>query len=179
MKRSQEQNKILERKLNIASIIVSLVVLALVVMMRRVKIDLGVDFSFLPLLHAILNSCAAICLIFALRAVKSKNFKAHEKWIYAAIGFSVTFLLSYVLYHFTTEETLYCKEGFIRGIYFFFLISHIILAAVILPFILFTFTRAYTEQFERHKRMAKWVFPIWFYVAVTGPIIYFMLAPCY
>ncbi|GAA5220496.1 DUF420 domain-containing protein [Membranihabitans marinus] len=179
MERTLVENKKLEKKLNIASILISAVVLLLVVLMRRVKIDVGVDFSFLPPLHAILNSAAAIALILALSAIKKKNAALHQRYIYWAIGFSVVFLLSYVLYHFTTPETLYCKEGSIRYVYFFLLITHVVLAAFILPFILLTFTRAYTEQFERHKKMARWVFPLWLYVAITGPVVYLMLAPCY
>jgi putative membrane protein len=92
---------------------------------------------------------------------------------------SALFLISYVLYHFTTPETRYGGQGTMRAIYFFFLITHVVLAAVTLPFILLTFTRAYTNQFERHKKMARWVFPLWLYVAVTGPICYLMLRPYY
>jgi putative membrane protein len=92
---------------------------------------------------------------------------------------SALFLLSYVLYHFTTPETRFGGEGVIRYIYFFILITHIILAALTLPFILLTFNRAYTDQFDRHRKMARWVFPLWLYVAVTGPICYLMLKPYY
>ena len=174
-----KENLELAKKLNIAAIIVSIVVLILVGLMRRVKFDVGIDFSMLPPLHAILNTMAAIALGFAFYFIKNKRVEAHRKSIYWAFGFSILFLLSYVLYHFTTEETRYCFEGGIRKVYFFFLITHVILAAVILPFILFTFIRAYTGQIERHRAMAKWVFPLWFYVAITGPIVYLMLSPCY
>ena len=99
--------------------------------------------------------------------------------IYAAFGLSVAFLLCYVVYHFTTPATLYGGEGAIRTVYFFLLITHVVLAAGSFPFILFTFIRAYTNQIDQHKKMARWVFPIWLYVAVTGPICYFMLLPYY
>ncbi|WP_236974981.1 DUF420 domain-containing protein [Membranihabitans maritimus] len=174
-----EKDRKLEKKLNVASILVSIVVLLLVVLMRRVKIDVGIDFSFLPPFHAFLNSVAAIFLMLAFRAIKRRKIELHQKYIYWAIGFSGLFLLSYVVYHFTTPETAFCKYGTIRYIYFFFLITHVFLAAAIFPFILLTFTRAYTNQFQRHKKMARWVFPLWLYVAVTGPLVYFMLAPCY
>ena len=96
-----------------------------------------------------------------------------------AMTCSFIFLTMYIVYHTTTPETKYCGEGNIRYVYFFLLISHVILAAVIFPFILFTFIRGYTFQVEKHKKMAKWVFPFWLYVAVTGPVLYIMLNPCF
>lgn len=169
----------LEKRLNLLAYIVSAVVLFLVVLMRRVKLELGIDFRFLPPFHATLNAITAVILVAALWFIKRKNVQAHRRAIYAAMVCSAVFLLSYVLYHFTTPETRYGGEGWVRYLYFFFLITHVVLAAVILPFILLTFNRAYTGQFERHKKMARWVFPIWLYVAVTGPICYLMLLPYY
>jgi putative membrane protein len=177
------QNKIpdkaLEKKMNIASVVISVAVLSLVVLMRRIKIDIGVDLSFLPMVHAILNSLTAIALVYALIQIKQKNVAAHRAAIYTALTLSATFLLCYVLYHFTTPETKFGGEGTIRSVYFFLLATHIILAAGILPFILLTFTRAFTGQFSRHKKMARWVFPLWLYVAITGPVCYLMLLPYY
>jgi len=172
-------NIALEKRLNIVAYIVSAVVLLLVGAMRRYKIDLGVDFSFLPPVHASLNVLAAVILLFAFYFIKSKQIENHRRAIYAAMVCSALFLVSYVLYHFTTPETRYGGQGLMRTVYFFFLITHVILAAVILPFILLTFNRAFTGQFERHKKMARWVFPLWLYVAVTGPICYLMLKPYY
>ena len=169
----------LEKRLNAISYIVSAAVLLLVGLMRRVKIDLGIDFSFLPPIHASLNALCAVILLVALYYIKNKQVENHRRAIYAAMACSALFLVSYVLYHFTTPETRYGGEGAMRAVYFFFLITHVVLAAVILPFILLTFTRAYTNQFERHKKMARWVFPLWLYVAVTGPICYLMLLPYY
>ncbi len=169
----------LEKRLNVLAYVVSAAVLFLVVLMRRVKLDLGVDFTFLPPLHASLNALTAVILVYALWAIKRKDIQAHRRAIYAAMLCSVLFLLSYVLYHFTTPETRYGGEGWLRYVYFFLLITHIALAAVTLPFILLTFIRAYTGQFERHKKMSRWVFPLWLYVAVTGPICYLMLRPYY
>jgi putative membrane protein len=169
----------LERKLNRVAYVVSALVLLLVGLMRRVKIDLGVDFSFLPPIHASLNALAALILLYAFYAIKNRQVENHRRAIYAAMACSALFLISYVLYHFTTPETRYGGQGTMRAVYFFFLITHVVLAAVILPFIMLTFTRAYTNQFERHKRMARWVFPLWLYVAITGPICYLMLRPYY
>ena len=174
-----KENLTLAKKLNVVAWILTGAVLILVGLMRRVKIDLGVDFSFLPPVHASFNVLVAIALLFALYFIKNKNVEAHRKAIYTAMFFSFLFLLSYVAYHFTTEETTFCKEGTIRTVYFVFLISHIVLAGISLPFILFTFIRGFTNQVERHKKLARWVWPIWFYVAVSGPICYFMLKPCY
>ena len=169
----------LGKKLQVAAYVVTAAVLLLVGLMRRVKIDLGVDFSFLPPVHATFNVIVAILLVVALVAIKKKNLDLHRKSIFGAMFFSFLFLLSYVLYHFTTEETLYCGVGALRTVYFILLISHIILAAVSLPFILITFIRGFTYQVEKHRKIARWVWPIWFYVAVTGPLCYLMLKPCY
>ncbi len=175
------EQKALEKKLNIASVVVSVLVLAIVGIMRRpeFKVQTELDFSFLPPFHASINALTALVLIYAFRQIKLKNIEKHRKAIYAAMGLSAIFLTSYVVYHFTTEATRFGGEGTIRYIYFFFLITHVILAGVILPFILFTFSRALTGQFERHKKMARWVFPLWLYVAITGPICYLMLMPYY
>jgi putative membrane protein len=172
-------NIALEKKLNRVAWVVSAVVLLLVGLMRRVKIDLGVDFHFLPPLHASLNALTALILLLALYYIKNKQVEQHRRAIYAAMACSALFLVSYVLYHFTTPETRYGGTGTLRLVYFFILITHVVLAALILPFILFTFNRAFTGQYERHKKMARWVFPLWLYVAITGPICYLMLRPYY
>ncbi len=169
----------LEKKLNKLSWIASVAVFLLVVMMRRVKIDTSIDFSFLPPLYSTLNTITALLLIVALLFIKKGMANQHRKVMTMALATSVLFLLCYVVYHITTPETRYCQEGAIRYVYFTLLISHIILAAVILPFILFTYIRAFTNQFQKHKSMARWVYPLWLYVALTGPIIYLMLLPCY
>lgn len=174
-----KENIPLAKKMGVAAWIISGAVLILVGLMRRVKLDVGIDFSFLPPLHASFNIAVAIALLFALYFIKQKNIKAHKTSIFIAMMFSFLFLLSYVAYHFTTEETRFCMEGTKRTVYFLFLISHIILAGVSLPFILFTFIRGFTNQVEKHKKLARWVWPVWFYVAVSGPICYMMLRPCY
>ncbi len=179
MEASNNPDIALAKKLNVAAWVITVAVLALVGMMRRVKIDTGMDFSFLPPFHATLNAITAVILIIAFVQIKRKNVDAHRKLMFAAIISSLLFLLSYVVYHFTTPETAYCFEGGIRYVYFTLLITHVILAAVIFPFILFTFIRAYTNQIDKHRKMAKWVFPLWLYVAITGPVVYLMLSPCY
>ncbi len=185
----------LSKQLHVAAWVLTVVVLALVGLMRRVKIPLpdGWDFSFLPPFHATVNAVTAVVLVAALYFIKQKRVEAHRKAIYVAMGLSVLFLLSYVAYHFTTPETIYgdvdgngkldpgelAAVGSARTFYLVLLLSHIVLAAVSLPLILFTFIRAFTGQFERHRQMARWVFPLWLYVAVTGPVCYWMLKPFY
>jgi putative membrane protein len=169
----------LVKKLDRLAWVVSVVVLAAVVLMRQVKIETGIDFSFLPPFHASVNALVFITLINAYRAIRRKDIGTHRWWMTVSMVLSVVFLLSYVVYHITTPETRYGGEGFMRTVYFILLISHVVLAAIILPFILFTFIRGYAGLVDRHKRLARWVFPIWLYVAATGPICYLMLKPYY
>ena len=169
----------LSKKLSKYAWLVSAAVFIMVVAMRRIKIDTSIDFTWLPAFYSTLNGIVAVVLIMGLLAIKRSNATLHRKLMTTAMILSVVFLLCYVLYHITTSETKYCGEGTIRYFYFFLLITHIILAAGILPFILFTYIRAYTNQFGKHVKMARWVFPLWLYVAVTGPAIYAMLSPCY
>ncbi len=190
-----EKSLKLAKQLNIATWVVTAIVLFLVGLMRSVKLDLpaGWDFSFLPPFYSALNALTAIALIIGFVFIKQKKIQAHQRMMFSALIFSVLFLLAYVVYHFTNPATIYgdinhdgilseterLEVGSSRTIYLVLLISHIVLAAASLPFILFTFIRAYTNQIEKHRRMAKWVFPLWLYVAVTGPICYFLLMPYY
>jgi putative membrane protein len=189
------ENPELARRLNIAAWIISGAVLTLVVLMRRVKIGLpeGVELSFLPPFHATLNALTAVVLIAALVFIRQKKIQLHRRAMTLAIGLSALFLLSYVAYHFTTPETIYgdlngdkvlsaeelAAAGSARTIYLVLLLSHIFLAAISFPFILFTFIRAYTNQFDKHRKMARWVYPMWLYVAITGPVVYYLLSPYY
>jgi len=169
----------LAKKLTIAAYIFSAIVLILVGGMHKVSLDLGLDFTFLPAVYSFFNGLTAIVLVYALVQIKKKNITRHRNAIYLAMIFSATFLLMYVLYHITNPDTPFCGEGAIRYVYFPMLILHIVLAATILPFILFTFIRAFTGQVDKHKKMARWVFPLWLYVAASGPILYLLIRPCY
>ncbi|TVR80439.1 MAG: DUF420 domain-containing protein [Saprospirales bacterium] len=179
--KSIQPDPVLEKKLNFAAVIISIILLAVVIWMRgpEPRFDFGVDFGFLPPLHSAMNALTAVVLIAAVRFVRKGQYEMHKRSIYLAMILSVLFLASYVLYHVTTPVTTFEGEGFVKWVYFFFLITHVVLAAVILPFILFTFNRAFSGHFQRHKRMARWVLPIWLYVAITGPICYLMLLPYY
>ena len=188
-----QENIQLAKKLNIWAWVITAVVLLLVGAMRQIKLDVGIDFSFLPSVYSTLNGLTAIVLCIALYQIKQKNIEGHKRSMFVAIILSALFLLGYVLYHITTTETLFgdanhdglidteelATVGAMRTVYLIILASHVILAAVIFPFILFTFIRGFTYQIEKHKKMAKWVFPLWLYVAVTGPVLYLMLRPYY
>jgi putative membrane protein len=176
-KKKMDSNEQLIKKLNTAAWIVSIAVLTLVALMRKIHIQTNIDFSFLPPLYSTMNAIAAIFLIRALNFIRKKDIESHKKMIYIALSMSFLFLLLYVLYHITTPETKYCGNA--GWLYFPLLITHIVLASVSFPFILFTFVRGYTMQVEKHRKMAKWVFWLWLYVAITGPICYLMLMPCY
>lgn len=167
------------KKLDRLAWVVSGLVLVAVIAMRQFKIPTTADFSFLPPFHASLNGLAFVVLLLGLRAIRAGNVDLHRRWMTSAMIISVVFLVSYVVYHITTEETRYGGEGIMRTVYFILLISHIVLAGVILPFILFTFIRGYTGLIERHRRLARWVYPVWLYVTLTGPICYLMLRPYY
>jgi len=156
------------------SIILPLAVAALF----KVKIP-GYNLSFLPPIYASINGLTAILLIVAVVAIKNNKRKLHEILMKTCIGLSAVFLVMYVLYHMTSDSTPYGGEGPIRVIYYFILISHILLSVVVVPFVLFTFSRALSGNFERHKALARFTFPIWLYVAVTGVIVYLMISPYY
>lgn len=176
---SETANPARLKQLTRASWVVSVLVFAVVSAMGRYKFDTDLDLSFLPMVHAILNSLVALCLVTAVLAVKKKNIKRHKRFIAAAVVFSTLFLISYVTYHSTHGEVRHGGEGMAKIIYLLILASHIILAAVSLPFILITLSLGATHHLERHRKMARWVFPLWLYVAITGPICYLMLRPYY
>jgi putative membrane protein len=163
------------RKLIIAvSILIPLVVASLF----RVKVE-GYDFSFLPPVYATINGLTAILLIIAVIAIKNGKRKLHESLMKTCIILSAAFLILYVLYHMTSDSTPYGGTGMWRGAYFFILITHILFSIIVIPLVLFTFVRALSADFERHKALARITFPIWLYVAVTGVIVFLMISPYY
>ena len=186
MKRSeyvqQQPNTALGKRLTIAVWVLTILVWGLVGAMRRPEkfpLPDGMSLSFLPAVHATLNSLVAIFLVTAVVMIKRQNVRLHKLAISAAMICSALFLTCYVAYHFTTEETRFGGEGTAKLCYLVLLISHIVLAAISLPFILLTWVYGFTNQFQKHRSMARWVFPVWLYVAVTGPICYLMLRPYY
>ncbi len=172
-------NTKLAKKLNVWAYILSVIILVTVVMMRKIQIDLPFETKSLPATYSILNIVTALILIYALIKVKAKQIIQHRNAIMLAMFTSAVFLIMYVLYHITNEPVKYCGEGPMRIIYFVLLITHILAAAVIFPFILFTFVRGISFQVEKHRKMGRWVFPIWLFVTISGPITYLLLLPCY
>jgi len=141
--------------------------------------ELGFDVKILPMLNAIFNSFTFIALVVALVAIKKKNIKMHKAFIGLAFLTTTLFLVSYVTYHYLTESTSYGGEGVLRYIYFFVLITHIVLAAVVVPFALFSAIRGLTNQVEKHRKVSRWTMPIWLYVSFTGVVVYLMISPYY
>lgn len=161
--------------------VASFVVFAAVVVLSKVKLDvnLGFDVHIFALINAVINSCVSILLIAAFVAIKNKQYIAHKNLMLTAMLLSVLFLVSYIAHHLLAGDTKYGGEGAIRYVYFFILITHIFLAAIILPFILFTAYRSLTGEFEKHKKLARYTWPLWLYVSVTGVLVYLFISPYY
>lgn len=167
------------KKYNKWIVILSIAVPLLVAILFRVKIPNATPLTFLPPIYATINGITALLLVLAVRAIKKGNRKQHELLVKIAIGCSVAFLGMYVAYHMTSDSTPYGGEGVIRYVYFFILITHIILSIVVIPFVLITYVRGITNDLKKHKKIAKITFPLWLYVAVTGVIVYIMISPYY
>ena len=172
-----------EKKYNTLIAIISIVIPLAVVALFSIRLkDFGINVTplhFLPPIYAGINALTAIILILAVNAIKKGNKSLHANLMKTAIGLSILFLLMYIAYHMTTDETKFGGEGAIRYVYFFLLITHIALSVITIPLVLTTYVRALAERFDKHKKIAKYTFPIWLYVAITGVIVYFMIAPYY
>lgn len=166
-------------KYNVYIWIVSIIIPLVVAFLFTVRIPNVESLSFLPPIYATINGLTSILLITALWAIKNKKIKLHEGLMKTAIGFSLLFLLMYVAYHMTSDSTPYGGEGVVRYIYFFILITHIFLSIGIIPMVLITYLRAISKQFADHKKIARYTFPIWLYIAVTGVVVYLMISPYY
>jgi len=160
-------------------IVVSIAIPIVVAILFTVKIPNATPLSFLPPIYATINAITAVLLIFALRAIKSGKRLLHERMMKVCIGLSLVFLVMYIAYHMTSDPTPYGGEGIIAYVYYFILISHIILSIVLIPMVLTSYVRAVQRQFDPHKKIAKITFPIWLYVAVTGVVVYLMIEPYY
>ncbi len=186
----------MERDLRVPIIVVSIAIplaVAVILLVPGIRIDFGFDTHALPLFHAILNSMTAVLLLFSLYFIRRKKIKVHKTLNLIAIGLSTIFLISYVIYHSSNPSTRYgdlnhdgilsdsekLQAGFMRWIYYVVLSSHILLSGAIVPLVLVTLQRALQEKFDKHRRIAKITWPIWFYVAVSGVVVYFMIRPYY
>jgi len=152
------------------------VLIAILYFSPKLKVE-GIDFSILALVNATLNGMTTMMLIMGLMAVKSEIIILHKRFMSMALVFSCLFLLSYVMYHLTTESQSFDGEGFIRYVYFTILISHIVLAAAIVPLVLITYSRALSARYDKHRKIARITYPLWLYVSITGVIIYMMVHP--
>ena len=184
-----------DKKAKLLIYTVSFVVFAAVVFLSKYKLDvnLGFDVHLFAKANAIINSMVAVLLLAGLFTVKQKKYELHKKIMLTAISLSVLFLLSYIAHHLLAGDTKYgdvnhdgivsldekALAGNLRMVYYFILITHIPLAAIILPFILFTAYRALTGEYDKHKKLVRITWPVWFYVAVTGVVVYLMISPYY
>ena len=158
--------------------IISIVIPLVVAILFRVKIDYDLPI-FLPPIYATINAITALLLVFALIAIKRKKIALHQRLMQSCIVLSLLFLVMYIAYHMTTDPTPFLGEGSIKTLYFFILISHIVLSVALIPLVLISYVRAFQKEFPEHKKISKITFPIWLYVAVTGVIVYIMIAPYY
>ncbi len=171
-----------EKNVKLVILLISVVVAVLVALLNWVlpKPESIPSFThFQPLLHAVLNGSVAIFLALGLFFIKNGKKDKHQKVMFLSFIFSALFLVSYVVYHSLAPETRYGGDGLDKTFYLILLATHIIISALIMPFILMTFYYAWTNKFEKHKKLARKVWPFWFYVAVSGVIIYMMIAPYY
>jgi putative membrane protein len=174
-----ESNPTMLWVIRILSAAIPLVVALLLYLDRIDGLQVGFDTKILPHINAFLNSGTALCLIVGFVFIKKKNINLHRLSMMTAFVLSSLFLVSYVLYHATQPSTSFGGEGLIRGVYFFLLLTHIVLAAGVVPLVLLAIYYAYSNQIEKHKKMVKWTFPIWTYVAITGVLVYLMISPYY
>ncbi|WP_430614005.1 DUF420 domain-containing protein [Flavobacterium sp. JP2137] len=172
-------DKALEKRYNTWIIILSIVIPIVVVILFGVKIPNVKPLSFLPPIYASINGVTAVLLLAAVWAIKNGKRKLHENLMKVCILCSVLFLGMYVAYHMTSDSTTYGGEGLIKTVYFAILISHIVLSVIIIPIVLVTYVRALLGKFDLHVKIARYAFPLWLYVAVTGVVVYWMISPYY
>jgi putative membrane protein len=170
-----------DKKANVLIIIFSVIVFVAVVFLSRIKLEVELPFNvhLFAKINAVINSMVSFLLLVGLLAVKRGNYRLHKKVMITAMVLSLLFLVSYICHHLFSDSTSYGGDGFVKGVYYFILITHIILAAIILPFILFTSYRALIAEWPGHRKLAKITWPIWFYVSVTGVVVYWMISPYY
>lgn len=162
-------------------LLVSIMVFGAIVILGRVQVPMGAGFDvhLFAKLNAIINSFVSALLVAGLIAVKGKKYIIHKRIMLSAMLLSVLFLISYICHHLFAGDTTFGGEGPIRYFYYFILVTHIILAAIILPFILFTTYRAMIAEWPQHRKLARITWPIWLYVSVTGVLVYLMISPYY
>ena len=158
---------------------VSVLIPVVVAILFTVRLPNVAPLDFLPPIYAGINALTALILVIAYVAIRQKNIKLHEKLMKIAIALSLVFLVMYVAYHMTADPTPFGGEGIVRQVYYFILISHILLSVGIIPMVLITYVRAISKRFADHKKISVITFPIWLYIAVTGVVVYLMISPYY
>ena len=171
------KEKSANRLINIISIAVPVVVA--VMLSIRQKLDLGSWTTILPHANGVINTLTSLLLLLGLYFIRQKNVIAHRRTMLTAFALGSVFLVNYVLYHLSNESTPYGGQGWVRPVYYFLLVSHIVLSVVVLWFVLRAVYFALTGQFAAHKRTVRWAYPIWLYVSTTGVIVYLMISPYY
>lgn len=176
-----KQRNIQSKEIKYKSLIwvISVLIPIVVAILFTIRIPNVAPLSFLPPIYAGINGVTALVLVGAFFAVKRKNLLLHEQLMKTAISLSVVFLVMYVAYHMTSDPTPYGGEGILKNVYYFILISHVLLSIGIIPLVLVTYVRAISKLFSEHKKIARYTFPIWLYIAITGVIVYLMIAPYY
>jgi putative membrane protein len=167
------------RKYNKLITAVSILIPVVVAILFTVRLPNVAPLDFLPPIYAGINALTALILVIALVAIRNKKIKLHETLMKIAIALSLVFLVMYVAYHMTSDPTPFGGEGTIKYVYYFILISHVLLSIGIIPMVLVTYVRAISKRFADHKKISVITFPIWLYIAVTGVIVYLMIAPYY
>lgn len=170
-----------DRKARILIFTFSIIVFIAITALGRTSldVDLGFDVHLFAMANAIINSCVAILLIAALIVIRQRKYLLHKRLMLAAMALSILFLVSYICHHLFAGETKFGDEGPLKTVYYIILFTHIPLAGLILPFILFTAYRGMTGQWEKHRKLAKITWPIWLYVAITGVAVYLLISPYY
>ncbi|UWX55505.1 DUF420 domain-containing protein [Maribacter litopenaei] len=174
-----ENTVVKEKKFNRVITMISIVIPVVVALLFGIKIPNVAPLSFLPPIYAAINGLTAVLLIIAVWAIKNGKRPLHQKLMMTNIGLSLLFLVMYILYHMTSDSTPYGGDGVISYIYYFILITHIVLSIALIPLVLRTYAKAYLGNFEEHRNLAKYTFPIWLYVAITGVVVYLMISPYY
>ncbi|MEY3600101.1 MAG: hypothetical protein RLZZ463_878 [Bacteroidota bacterium] len=159
--------------------VTSVAIPVVVAILFMVRIPDVAPLSFLPPIYAGINAITALVLVMAVWAIKNGQRKLHERLMTTAIVLSLLFLLMYIAYHMTSDPTPFGGTGWIKALYYFILISHILLSIAVIPMVLVSYSKTYLKDFEAHKKWARYTFPVWLYVAVTGVIVYLMIAPYY
>lgn len=157
----------------------SIVIPIAVAALFTIKIPGVQRLGFLPPIYASINALTAVILIMAVIQIRKGNRKLHERLMKTAISLSVVFLVLYMIYHMTSDSTTYEGDGILKYVYYFVLITHILLSIVVIPFVLITFVRGITGQFYKHRKIARITFPLWLYVAVSGVVVYILISPYY